>query len=51
MKSSQWPAIYSVAPGMSVIVGTSSIDTAGTTDSGAATQWLSVVILIRFDIN
>jgi len=28
-------AIYSVAPGMSVIVGTSSIDTAGTTDSGA----------------
>ena len=28
-------AIYSVAPGMNVIVGTSSIDTAGTTDSGA----------------
>ena len=28
-------AIYTIAPGMSVIVGTSSIDTAGTTDSGA----------------
>jgi len=28
-------ASYTIAPGMSVIVGTSSIDTAGTTDSGA----------------